>query len=175
MRRGPPCARLNLTPNEARKHGIAIRLDGVRRTALDLLSLPEVEFDTLKAIWPELGGIGAGAIEQLEVDAQYAGYLDRQDADILAFRRDEAMALPDDLDYGGVHGLSTEAAQKLEAIRSGDPGAGGADRRRHAGGADPGTGACPQPGGQRGERDERRGYGFNLRTRRVRAGRLCFT
>jgi tRNA uridine 5-carboxymethylaminomethyl modification enzyme len=108
---------LNLTPNEARRHGIAIRLDGVRRSALDLLSLPEVQFETLKRIWPELGETASDAIEQLEVDAQYAGYLDRQDADILAFRRDEAMALPGDLDYGGIHGLSTEAAQKLERIR----------------------------------------------------------
>ena len=108
---------LTLTPNEARKHGIAIRQDGVRRTALNLLSLPGIEFDFLKSVWPELGGIASDAIEQLEVDAQYAGYLDRQDADILAFRRDEALALPGDLDYRAVHGLSTEAAQKLEAIR----------------------------------------------------------
>lgn len=108
---------LNMTPNEARKRGIAIRQDGVRRTAFDLLSLPGIEFDFLKSVWPELGSIGADAIEQLEVDAQYAGYLDRQDADILAFRRDEAMALPADLDYARVHGLSTEAAQKLSQIR----------------------------------------------------------
>ncbi len=108
---------LNMTPNEARKHGIAIRLDGVRRTAFDLLSLPGVEFDSLQRIWPQLAEIGPDAVEQLEVDAQYAGYLDRQDADILAFRRDEAMALPTDIDYGAVQGLSTEAAQKLESIR----------------------------------------------------------
>ncbi len=108
---------LNLTPNEARRHGIAIRLDGVRRTALDLLSLPEVEFANLRAVWPELADLAPDAVAQLEVDAQYAGYLDRQDADILAFRRDEALRLPDDFDYGAVHGLSTEAAQKLAAIR----------------------------------------------------------
>ena len=108
---------LSLTPNEARKHGMTIRLDGVRRSALELLSLPEVEFENLQAVWPELGGMAADVVEQLDVDAQYAGYLDRQDADILAFRRDEALALPADLDYRQVHGLSTEAAQKLEAIR----------------------------------------------------------
>jgi tRNA uridine 5-carboxymethylaminomethyl modification enzyme len=108
---------LTMTPNEARKHGISLRLDGVRRTAFGLLSLPGVEFNMLKAVWPQLDGIAPGAIEQLEIDAQYAGYLDRQDADILAFRRDEAMALPADMDYGAVHGLSTEAAQKLDAIR----------------------------------------------------------
>jgi tRNA uridine 5-carboxymethylaminomethyl modification enzyme len=56
-------------------------------------------------------------VEQLEIDAQYAGYLDRQEADIVAFRRDEGLSLPADLDYGAVHGLSTEAAQKLAAVR----------------------------------------------------------
>ena len=76
-----------------------IRQDGVRRTALDLLSLPEVDFATLTRIWPELAGFAPDIVEQLEIDAQYAGYLDRQEADILAFRRDESRALPADLDY----------------------------------------------------------------------------
>ncbi|MBU6471020.1 MAG: tRNA uridine-5-carboxymethylaminomethyl(34) synthesis enzyme MnmG [Alphaproteobacteria bacterium] len=108
---------LSLTPNEARRHGIAIRLDGVRRTALDLLSLPDVDFGKLATIWPELGGLAEEVVEQLEIDAQYSGYLDRQEADILAFRRDEALALPADLEYRAVQGLSTEAMQKLDAIR----------------------------------------------------------
>jgi tRNA uridine 5-carboxymethylaminomethyl modification enzyme len=108
---------LNLTPNEARKHGIAIRLDGVRRNASELLSLPDVEFSTLTAIWPELSGFAADAVEQLEVDAQYAGYMDRQEADIIAFRRDETLRLPADVDYGAIAGLSTEARLKLENIR----------------------------------------------------------
>ncbi len=107
----------NLTPNEAAKHGIAIRQDGVRRTALDLLSLPDVDFPVLTRIWPELAGLTPEIVEQLEIDAQYAGYLDRQDADILAFRRDEARALPAGLDYRAVIGLSNEVRQKLERIR----------------------------------------------------------
>lgn len=94
-----------------------MRADGVRRTALDLLSLPDVDFPVLVRIWPELAGLAANIVEQLEIDAQYAGYLDRQDADILAFRRDETRVLPPDLDYGAVHGLSTEAVQKLAKIR----------------------------------------------------------
>jgi len=110
-------AALNLTPNEAAQRGMAIRQDGVRRSANDLLSLPDVEFSTLAAIWPELGSFAPEIIEQLEIDAHYAGYLDRQEADILAFRRDESRALPADLDYGAVNGLSTEARLKLEAIR----------------------------------------------------------
>ena len=104
-----------LTPNEAAKQGIAIRLDGVRRNALELLSL--TDFPSLARIWPELGSLQADIVEQLEIDAQYAGYLDRQDADIIAFRRDEERALPATLDYGAVIGLSTEVRQKLERIR----------------------------------------------------------
>jgi tRNA uridine 5-carboxymethylaminomethyl modification enzyme len=106
---------LTLTPNEAAKHGIAVRLDGVRRTALDLLSL--TDFAALARIWPELAALTPEIVEQLEVDAQYAGYLDRQDADIVAFRRDEGRALPAGLDYGAVVGLSNEVRQKLERIR----------------------------------------------------------
>jgi tRNA uridine 5-carboxymethylaminomethyl modification enzyme len=108
---------LSLTPNAARKSGIEIRLDGVRRSASDLLALPQVRLAQLAAIWPELHGIGPEIAEQVEIDAQYAAYLDRQDADIVAFRKDESLALPSDLDYARMHGLSTEAVQKLSAIR----------------------------------------------------------
>ena len=106
---------LSLTPNEAAKHGITIRLDGVRRNAMELLSL--TDFGSLTRIWPELGSIPADIVEQLEIDAQYAGYLDRQDADIVAFRRDEERSLPANLDYAAVIGLSNEVRQKLERIR----------------------------------------------------------
>jgi tRNA uridine 5-carboxymethylaminomethyl modification enzyme len=94
---------------------LAVRQDGVRRNALELLSL--AEFPELCRIWPELRTLEPAVVEQLEIDAQYAGYLDRQDADIVAFRRDEGRALPSDLDYGAVIGLSNEVRQKLERIR----------------------------------------------------------
>jgi tRNA uridine 5-carboxymethylaminomethyl modification enzyme len=110
-------ARLTLTPNEAAKFGLHVRQDGIRRSAQELLSLPQVEFADLVAIWRELNDVAPDVAEQLEIDAQYAGYLDRQDADILAFRRDESRTLPPDLDYGAVIGLSNEVRQKLEAIR----------------------------------------------------------
>ncbi len=110
-------ARLTLTPNEVARQGIAVRQDGVRRSAIDLLSLPEVDFSRLAAIWPEFGVIEPEIVEQLEIDAQYAGYLGRQEADILAFRRDENRALPPGLDYGAIAGLSNEVREKLEAIR----------------------------------------------------------
>jgi len=108
---------LSLTPNEAAKHSLTVRQDGARRSAFDLLNLPHVDFGTLARIWPELGGFAADVVEQLEIDAQYAGYLDRQEADVLAFRRDEGRALPANLDYAAVIGLSTEVRQKLEAVR----------------------------------------------------------
>jgi tRNA uridine 5-carboxymethylaminomethyl modification enzyme len=110
-------AGLSLTTAQAAAAGLAVRQDGVRRSALGLLSLPDVEFARLAQIWPQLTGFAPDVVEQLEIDAQYAGYLDRQDADILAFRRDESRALPVDLDYRQVIGLSNEARQKLETIR----------------------------------------------------------
>jgi tRNA uridine 5-carboxymethylaminomethyl modification enzyme len=110
-------ASLSLTSSAAAKHGLAVRQDGTRRSALDLLSLPDVDFPILARIWPQIGGFEPEIAEQIEIDAQYAGYLDRQDADILAFRRDEARALPANLDYTAVIGLSNEVRQKLNHIR----------------------------------------------------------
>jgi tRNA uridine 5-carboxymethylaminomethyl modification enzyme len=108
---------LQLTPNEAQGFGMALRQDGVRRSALQILALPDVDFTKLIAIWPTLEALAPAIVEQLEIDALYAGYLDRQQADILAFRRDEDLRLPSSLNYRTVHGLSTEAVQKLERIR----------------------------------------------------------
>jgi tRNA uridine 5-carboxymethylaminomethyl modification enzyme len=110
-------AELNLTPNEARKQGLNIRLDGARRSAIELLAFPDVDFAALARIWPEINGFAPDVVEQLEIDSHYSGYLDRQDADIIAFRRDESLTLPDALDYAAVHGLSTEARNKLSSIR----------------------------------------------------------
>jgi tRNA uridine 5-carboxymethylaminomethyl modification enzyme len=84
---------------------------------MDLLGLPNVKLATLSEIWPEIVDFQPDIAEQLEIDSQYAGYLDRQDADILAFRRDESLALPAGIDYSRVGGLSTEAAVKLSRIR----------------------------------------------------------
>jgi tRNA uridine 5-carboxymethylaminomethyl modification enzyme len=108
---------LNLTPTEAQRHGIAVRLDGTRRNGLELLVLPDVDVPVLSRVWPELRDLAPEIAEQLQIDAQYAGYLNRQEADILAFRRDEGMVLPSDLDYGAVQGLSAEARTKLSRIR----------------------------------------------------------
>ena len=110
-------AGLAMTPNEAQKRGIPVRQDGVRRSATDLLALPHVDFATLIGIWPQLQDVAPDVREQLEIDAHYAGYLDRQEADIVAFRRDENLTLPDALDYETVAGLSIECQQKLSRIR----------------------------------------------------------
>ena len=108
---------LTLTPNEAAKHGLRINQDGVRRSVHELLAYPEIDVARLCSVWPALSALPAFAIEQLEVDARYAGYLDRQREDIDAFRRDESLALSNDLDYGSIVGLSMEIRQKLSTHR----------------------------------------------------------
>ena len=110
-------AALSLTPTEAAGHGVHLRADGQRRTAADLLAYPEVDLAVLARIWPDLAAWPFHVVEQVEADALYAGYLDRQLADVAAFRRDEALELPGDLDYARVGGLSSEAREKLLAVR----------------------------------------------------------
>ena len=109
--------RLSLSPAETRRHGIAAAGDGKRRTAAELLAYPDVTCTSLGHIWPELAAIEPDVAEQLEIDARYAGYLDRQAADIVAFRRDEALVLPRSLDYESVGGLSNEVRARLTAAR----------------------------------------------------------
>jgi tRNA uridine 5-carboxymethylaminomethyl modification enzyme len=116
------CARhlldgLSLTPNEAAKHGLRINRDGIRRTAFDLLAFPDIDARALKAVWPQIGAIEPQVMEQIEVDAKYAVYLERQSADIEAFQRNEARVLPGDLDYRSLPGLSNEIRTRLETIR----------------------------------------------------------
>ena len=108
---------LHATPNQLRARGLRVKLDGVRRSARDLLSHPGIDIGHLAALWPELDAIAPMVAEQLEIDAHYSGYSERQEADIRAFRRDESLLLPDDLDYDAVAGLSTEARTKLRAAR----------------------------------------------------------
>ncbi len=108
---------LTLSPREAENHGLALNRDGVRRSAYDLLSYPEMSLARLAAIWPDLGRFDAATAAALETEALYAVYLDRQEADIAAFRRDEGRALPANLDYAQVIGLSNEVRHKLETVR----------------------------------------------------------
>ncbi len=105
---------LTITPNEAAKHGLKVNADGVRRSAFELLSYPNIALADLQTIWPELDDIDPKTIEQVSVDAQYAVYLERQKADVDAMRRDEKRAIPDWMDYNQLSGLSGEMRQKLE-------------------------------------------------------------
>ena len=110
---------LSLTPDGAAAHGIPLNRDGIRRSAFQLLSYPTIEWSHLVAVWPDLAEVPNGIAERLRTDATYAVYLDRQQADIAAFRRDEAIALPVRLDYGAIPGLSNEMRTKLETVRPG--------------------------------------------------------
>jgi tRNA uridine 5-carboxymethylaminomethyl modification enzyme len=98
-------------------HGLRVNQDGSRRTGRQLLELPGVSVATLAAIWPELGGMRSDVAEQLEIEARYRGYLQRQDADIAAFRREEALALPGELDFATMSGLSGELRLALQRVR----------------------------------------------------------
>ena len=108
---------LSLTPNEAASHGLALNRDGLRRSAFQILSYPEIGWDRLAAIWPDLAEVPPRIAERLRTDATYAVYLDRQQADIAAFRRDEAVRLPPSLDYAAIAGLSNEMRIKLDGVR----------------------------------------------------------
>jgi tRNA uridine 5-carboxymethylaminomethyl modification enzyme len=107
---------LTMTPNEAAKHGLALNRDGHRRSAFELLAYPEIEWEVLRGIWPELSAVDPSIAVHLEIDAKYDVYLKRQTADVDAFRRDEGLVLTD-IDYADVPGLSNEARSKLEAAR----------------------------------------------------------
>ena len=108
---------LTITPNEAHKHGLKVNRDGKRRSAFELLSYPDITLDQLKSIWPEIDDIPAHYLAQIETDARYAVYLDRQEADVAAFKRDENVIIPEGFDYRAISGLSNEVCQKLEKHR----------------------------------------------------------
>jgi tRNA uridine 5-carboxymethylaminomethyl modification enzyme len=108
---------VSLTPSEAARHGLALNKDGLRRTAFEILSYPDIGIGDLTRIWPRLAELPPAIADQLEIDAKYAVYLERQAADIAAYRRDENLELPEGLDYAGLRGLSNEARQKLTAAR----------------------------------------------------------
>ena len=98
-------------------HGLAVNADGVPRSVATLLAHPDIDVARLAAIWPDLANIPPAIAEQLEIDAMYAGYLDRQARDIAAFRRDETLLLPEALDYAAIGGLSAEIRGKLARAR----------------------------------------------------------
>ena len=108
---------VNLTPQEAARHGLELNQDGIRRSGYQLLSYPGIGWSDLVRIWPELAPVRAQVKERLETDATYAVYLDRQQADIAAYRRDESIALEEALDFHALPGLSNEIKSKLNLVK----------------------------------------------------------
>ena len=102
------------TPHEASAKGIPVNADGRRRTGMELLAYKDVDMERLAVLWPELASVSESIASQVEIEAHYAGYLVRQQADIEAYRRDEALELPKDLNYDQVAGFSNEAREKLK-------------------------------------------------------------
>lgn len=110
-------SRETITPNKAVALGLKMNQDGVKRSILELLAYPDITFDQLSDIWPELINFRADIREQIEIDAVYRSYLARQQADIDLFKLDEQLALPDSLDYDLVGSLSNEIRQKLKMAK----------------------------------------------------------
>jgi len=108
---------LQFTPSELTNRGVTTNRDGVRRSALDVLAMSDMNWTRLRSLWPEIPVFRKDVEEQLEIDSRYAGYVGRQEGDIRAFRKDEGLRLPVDLDYGQVGGLSTEVRLKLSAAQ----------------------------------------------------------
>lgn len=106
-----------MTPNQAAKHGWKVNQDGQRRSAWEYLAYPDIKMSDIQQAFPELGGIAEPVSQQLSIEAIYAGYIERQQADIDALRRDEALKIPSDIDYATIGGLSNEVRGKLIAVR----------------------------------------------------------
>ncbi len=109
--------RLSLTPQEAARHGLHVNHDGVRRNAFELMSHRGITFERLSDVWPELNAFDKFTSEALEIDAQYAVYLDKQSVDAGNLRKEEARVIPADATFDHVSGLSNELRQKLKARR----------------------------------------------------------
>jgi tRNA uridine 5-carboxymethylaminomethyl modification enzyme len=108
---------LTITPTEAGRHGLDLNKDGIRRSAFALLSRWDIGWGDVSRVWPELGSVEPTTAAQIEVDAKYAVYLERQMSDVVSFRRDEALLLPDELDYAALPGLSNEVKARLAQAR----------------------------------------------------------
>ncbi|WP_375208403.1 tRNA uridine-5-carboxymethylaminomethyl(34) synthesis enzyme MnmG [Hyphomonas jannaschiana] len=108
---------LSLSPAKAREAGWNVNQDGRVRTAWEYLGYKDISLETLSKVWPELSDIDPAIAAQLEIEALYSGYIERQAGDVEALRRDEALQIPDEINYAAIGGLSNEVRQKLESIR----------------------------------------------------------
>ncbi len=112
--------RLSLTPQQAAGHGLQLNHDGLKRSAYQLLSYPDIGYDRLTQIWPELRSVEPAIASRVTADAVYSVYLDRQSAEIQSYQRDQSLRVPDDLDFDGISGLSSEINLKLASQRPAD-------------------------------------------------------
>ena len=108
---------VSLSPNEAKKHGISISMDGVKRNGIDLLRYKNVDYDKLKSIFKELPDSEEDIIGQLKIENHYKGYYAKQDADIKKFKKDEYLKIPSDIDYDKISGLTEEVKNKLRLVK----------------------------------------------------------
>ena len=108
---------LNISPNQSEKFGVRIAKDGVRRSAFEILSRDGVTFNKLREIWNEIPIASRDEEEQIEISAHYSGYLDKQKSDIIAFRKDESLKIPESIDYNKLSGLSNEVKSKFKLIK----------------------------------------------------------
>ena len=108
---------LKISPTKVEKYGVNIAKDGVNRSATQILSQISVNMDKIRQIWPEIQYISREIDEQIEINSHYKGYLKKQKADILAFKRDENLIIPENLNYDDFSGLSNEIKSKLKKIR----------------------------------------------------------
>lgn len=106
-----------ITPAELEKFAVSVKQDGVRRTAFNVMSYPDVSRETILTIWPQLQQISPQIYEQIEIEAKYSGYIKRQLADIEVFKKDENLRLRENIDYSQIGGLSREMVAKLSQIR----------------------------------------------------------
>lgn len=109
-----------LTPQQAEAGGLQLNRDGLRRSAYQLLSYPDIGFEQLAVFWPELAAYAPSVVSRVTADAVYAVYLDRQAAEIQTYMRDQALKVPDDLDLDGISGLSNELKLKFSTDRPAD-------------------------------------------------------
>jgi tRNA uridine 5-carboxymethylaminomethyl modification enzyme len=108
---------LKISPNEAQKFNIKIARDGVKRSAFEILSRDGVTFNKLRSIWKNIPDASKSEEEQIEISAHYSGYLEKQEADIVTFRKDENLMIPGNIDYGKLSGLSNEVKSKFRLIK----------------------------------------------------------
>jgi tRNA uridine 5-carboxymethylaminomethyl modification enzyme len=106
-----------ITPNAAAKHSVTISMDGIKRTGIEVLGLKDVTIRKLRKIWDNIPQFEQSIDEQVEIDAHYSGYLKRQSHDIEAFKKDESISIPFDIDYDSFSGLSNEIKSKLKTIK----------------------------------------------------------